>query len=317
LQRAFDSFESVAEYRLACRLGFVRPDTAFSKSSISDRHFGEGLAIENQYQKAISIIHSSEKNSGSYPQPCAGVFMKRLFLALICLLLTSLADAAVKSIVLVHGAFVDGSGWKAVADILEHDGYSVRVVQEPLTSLAADVTATRVVLDQVGPSVLVGHSWGGMIITEAGDHASVRSLVYVAAFQPDVGETAGALQGKTPPAAQSVVPIGGGFVQVEPGSFHRDVAPDVPERAVHFASISQVPIAADAFGAAATHATWSTKPSFAVVATQDRMINPELERFMSRRAKSETIELTGSHAIFLSHPREVANLIEKAARAAQ
>jgi pimeloyl-ACP methyl ester carboxylesterase len=232
-------------------------------------------------------------------------------------LLTSLAHAAVKSVVLVHGAFVDGSGWKPVADILEHDGYAVYVVQEPLTSLDADVAATRLVLDRSGPSVLVGHSWGGMVITEAGDHPAARSLVYVAAFEPEVGESAGALQGKKPPASQSVGPIGGGFVQVNPASFHYDVAGDLPERAAHFAAISQVPIAFEAFGATIKSSAWSTKPSYAVIATQDRMINPDLERFMSHRANSTTIELAGSHAIFLSHPREVAFLIEKAALAAE
>jgi len=232
--------------------------------------------------------------------------------------LSSLARAAVKSVVLVHGAFVDGSGWKPVADILEHDGYTVHVVQEPLTSLEADVAATRFVLDRSGPAVLVGHSWGGMVITEAGNHPAARSLVYVAAFEPEVGESAGALQTRTPPAAaSSIVPVGGGFVQVRSDSFARDVAADLPQRAVHFAAISQVPIAASAFGATVTNTAWSSKPSYAVVASQDRMINPDLERFMSRRARSETIELVGSHAIFLSHPREVAYLIEKAALAAQ
>ena len=231
--------------------------------------------------------------------------------------LSSFAHAAVKSVVLVHGAFVDGSGWKPVADILEHDGYTVHVVQEPLTSFEADVAATRIVLDRSGPAVLVGHSWGGMVITEAGNHPAARSLVYVAAFEPEVGESAGALQTRTPPAANSVVPVGGGFVQVRSDSFASDVAGDLPRRAVHFAAISQMPIAASAFGATVTSAAWSSKPSYAVVASQDRMINPDLERFMSHRAESETIELAGSHAVFLSHPREVAHLIEKAALAAQ
>lgn len=245
--------------------------------------------------------------------------MKKLLLALAVTgaLLASPAFAAVKSVVLVHGAFVDGSGWKPVADILEHDGYTVSVVQEPLTSLEADVAATRAVLDRSGPSVLVGHSWGGMIISEAGDHPAARSLVYVAAFQPEAGESAGALQERTPPAAQSITPAGGGFVQVKSESFHQDVAADLPERAVHFASISQVPINAASFGSAAKVAAWSTKPSYAVVATEDRMINPELERFMSHRAKSETIEIKASHAVFLSHPKDVAALIEKAAQSAK
>ena len=245
--------------------------------------------------------------------------MKNVILALAALsiMLTALAHAAVKSVVLVHGAFADGSGWKPVAEILEHDGYAVYVVQEPLTSFEADVAATRIVLDRSGPSVLVGHSWGGMIITEAGNHPAARSLVYIAAFEPEVGESAGALQSKTPPASQSVGPVGGGFVAVSPASFHQDFAADLPERVAHFAAISQVPIAAESFNATVTTTAWSKKPSYAVVAKQDRMINPELERFMSRRAKSETIELAGSHAIFLSHPKEVATLIEKAARAAE
>jgi pimeloyl-ACP methyl ester carboxylesterase len=245
--------------------------------------------------------------------------MKNLALVLTVLgiTLTSLADAAVKNVVLVHGAFADGSGWKPVAEILEHDGYTVYVVQEPETSLEADVAATRIVLDRSGPCVLVGHSWGGMIITEAGTHAAVRSLVYVAAFQPDVGESAGALQGKTPPAAKSVGPVGGGFVAVKPEAFHEDFAAELPKSVAHFMSISQVPIAASSFDAKVKATAWSQKRSYAVIATQDHMINPDLERFMSSRAKSETIELTGSHAIFLSHPKEVAALIEKAAKAAE
>src|SRR6201999_3428111 len=144
--------------------------------------------------------------------------MKTLSITLAILTLGSIspADAAVKSVVLVHGAFADGSGWKPVADILERDGYTVYVVQEPETTFEADVAATRIVLDRSGPSVLVGHSYGGMIISEVGNHPSARSLVYVAAFQPEVGESAGGLQGKMPPAATSVVPVGGGFVQVKP-----------------------------------------------------------------------------------------------------
>src|ERR1700752_5170531 len=224
---------------------------------------------------------------------------------------------AVKNVVLVHGAFADGSGWKPVADILEHHGFAVFVVQEPETSFDADVTATRLVLDRSGPCVLVGHSYGGMIITEDGVHPSVKSLVYVAAFQPDVGESAAELNGKKPAAANSIVPVGGGYLQVKPESFPEDFAADVPKTLAHFMAISQVPISVEAFGAKATAAAWSKKPSYPVVAKQDRMITPDLERFMTGRAKSNTIELPGSHAIFLSHPKEVAALIEKAANAAE
>src|SRR5580704_16225934 len=229
----------------------------------------------------------------------------------------SVAQGAVRSVVLVHGSFADGSGWRPVADILKHDGYTVQVVQEPLTGLGADVAATRLVLDRAGPCVLVGHSWGVMIITEAGAHPNVRSLVYVNAFQPQVGETAGGLQSKTPPASNNVVSVGGGFVQEKPETFRADFAPDVPKGVAHFMAISQAPITADSFAAKTTVAAWSDKPSYAVVSREDRMINPDLERFMAARANSQTIELLGSHAIFLSHPKEVAALIESAARAAK
>jgi pimeloyl-ACP methyl ester carboxylesterase len=230
--------------------------------------------------------------------------------------LASVSQGAVKAVVLVHGAFADGSGWKPVADILERDGYTVYVVQEPETSFDADVAATRLVLDRSGPCVLVGHSYGGMIISEAGDHAAVRSLVFVAAFEPAIGESAGVLQAKTPPASKAVAPVGGGFVEVKRDDFPADFAADLPKPTAHFMSISQVPIAAAIFDAKTQTAAWTQKPSYAVIAKDDRMINPELERFMASRAKSTTIELSGSHAIFLSHPKEVAALIEKAAQGA-
>jgi pimeloyl-ACP methyl ester carboxylesterase len=230
--------------------------------------------------------------------------------------LASAAQAAVKSVVLVHGAFADGSGWKPVAAILERDGYTVSVVQEPETTFEADVAATRLVLDRSGPCVLVGHSYGGMVITEAGIHPSVQALVYVAAFQPDVGESAAGLNSKTPAASTSIAPVGGGYLQVKPEAFAKDFAADVPPALAHFMAISQVPISVEAFGAKATAAPWKTKRSYAVVAKQDRMINPDLERFMTGRAKSETVELAGSHAVYVSHAKDVAALIEQAAKAA-
>lgn len=245
--------------------------------------------------------------------------MKALSMVLVLLGLAAplAAEAAVKTVVLVHGAFTDGSGWRATADILEHNGYTVYVVQEPLTSWDADLAATRSVLDRAGPCVLVGHSWAGMIITEVGDRPSVRALVYVAAFEPDIGETAGGLQGRFPPAGgQSVVSAGGGFLYVNPAAFAKDFAGGVPKATAHFMAISQVPIASDSFGAKVTVAAWSKKPSYAVIPQRDRQINPDLERFMAARAKSESIELAGSHPIFMLHPKEVAAVIEKAARAA-
>jgi pimeloyl-ACP methyl ester carboxylesterase len=227
------------------------------------------------------------------------------------------AHAAVKTIVLVHGAFADGSGWKPVADILVSHGYSVRVVQEPETSFDADVAATRRVLDKAGPSVLVGHSYGGMIITEAGKHPDVKALVYIAAAQPDVGESLADLADKMPPASKSIEPVGDGYLAVNPQAFPADFAAGVPKPVADFMAISQVPIFNEALKAKVTVAAWKDKPSYAVVATQDRMINPDLERFMAKRAHSQTIELVGSHAIFLLHPSEIAALIEKAAQAAK
>ena len=242
--------------------------------------------------------------------------MMRLIFALIsaaALAASFPAHAAVKTIVLVHGAFADGSGWKPVADILQGHGYSVRVVQQPETSFEVDVAATRRVLDKAGPCVLVGHSYGGMIITEVGMHSDVKALVYVAAFQPDVGESVDTLAAKMPAASKSVGPVGDGFLAINSDAFPSDFAAGVPESVARFMAISQVPISAEAFGGKATVAAWKEKPSYAVIATQDRMINPDLERFMAKRAQSQAIELVGSHAIFLSHASEVAALIEKAA----
>jgi|SRR5580704_13943736 pimeloyl-ACP methyl ester carboxylesterase len=227
------------------------------------------------------------------------------------------AHAEVKTIVLVHGAFADGSGWKAIADILQPRGYTVRVVQEPLTAFEADVAAVRRALQKAGPCVLVGHSYAGMLITEAGLHPSVKALVYVAAFLPDAGESAGALQSKTPPAGNSVEPVGDGFLQINLDAFPNDFAADVAKPVARFMAISQAPIAESTFGAKVTVAAWKERPSYAVIPKQDRLINPELHRFMTKRAGAQTIELQGSHAIFLSQPKEVAALIEKAARASK
>jgi pimeloyl-ACP methyl ester carboxylesterase len=165
--------------------------------------------------------------------------------------------------------------------------------------------------------VLVGHSYGGMIITEAGIHPDTKALVYVAAVQPDVGESLSDLFDKMPPAAKSIEPVGDGFLAINPDAFPHDFAADAPKDVARFMAISQVPTAAEALHAKATVSAWKQKPSYAVVATQDRIINPDLERFMAKRAESDVIELPGSHAIFLSHAREVAALIEKAATAAK
>jgi pimeloyl-ACP methyl ester carboxylesterase len=250
--------------------------------------------------------------------------MKRLLItsvafAAIALGMSGVASAEpVKNIVLVHGAFADGSGWRAVADILERDGYSVSIVQEPETSLADDVAATKRIIQSVNaPVVLVGHSYGGAVITEAGNDPQVKGLVYIAAFQPDNGETLGGLLKQTPPAANSAVPAGEGYVIVNPKTFHADFAADVPAKEANFMAVSQVPINVTAFGTPIANAAWHTKPSWYAVATEDHMINPDLERFMAKRATSTVIEVKGSHAIFMSQPHAIAQLIEEAAKAAK
>jgi pimeloyl-ACP methyl ester carboxylesterase len=222
---------------------------------------------------------------------------------------------AIKNIVLVHGAFVDGSGWKAVADILTADGYSVSIVQPPETSLEDDVDATNRVLDALdGPAILVGHSYGGAIITGAGNNARVKALVYVAAFQPDVGESLGSLGAKMPPAGTGIIPSGG-FLLIDRAKFRDDFAADLPQSVTDLMARSQVPLSLKAAGAAATAPAWKVKPSYAIVATKDRSINPDLERFMYKRSGSITTEIVSSHAVYLSQPKAVASVIEKAADA--
>lgn len=223
--------------------------------------------------------------------------------------------APVKNIVLVHGAFVDGSGWDPVARILNKAGYKVSIVQEPQTSLADDVAATRRVLAlQSGKSLLVGHSYAGMIISDAGNDPSVAGLVYIAAFQPAQGDSLLSLAKKYPPAAQSITETPDHFLYIKPENFHADFAADLPVKETNLLAQSQLMPAVAAFSAPAGVPAWKTKPSWAVVATQDRAINPELERFMAKRAHSTVTELKGNHAIYASQPEKIANLIEKAAQ---
>lgn len=223
--------------------------------------------------------------------------------------------APVKNIVLVHGAFVDGSGWDPVARILNKAGYKVSIVQEPQTSLADDVAATRRVLAlQSGKSLLVGHSYAGMIISDAGNDPSVAGLVYIAAFQPEQGESLLSLAKKYPPAAQSITETPDHFLYIKPENFHADFAADLPVKETNLLAQSQLMPAVAAFSAPAGVPAWKTKPSWAVVATQDRAINPELERFMAKRAQSTVTELKGNHAIYASQPEKIATLIEKAAQ---
>lgn len=223
--------------------------------------------------------------------------------------------AGIKNVVLVHGAFADGSGWKPVATMLMHKGYNVSIVQEPETSFAEDVKATTRVIDmQTGPVVLVGHSYGGAIITEAGNDPKVASLVYIAALQPDTGEVPGALLQKIPAAGKGIKPAGDdGFLYIDPSMFAADFAADLPKDQAQFMAHSQVFVAAAALGAPISNAAWKSKPTWAMVATRDRSINPELERFMYKRSKSHVTEVKASHAVYISHPGEVSKMIEAAA----
>jgi pimeloyl-ACP methyl ester carboxylesterase len=221
----------------------------------------------------------------------------------------------VKNIVLVHGAWADGSGWKGVYDILTKDGYKVSIVQNPLTSLADDVAAVdRVLARQDGPAILVGHSYGGAVITEAGDDPKVVGLVYVAAFAPDVGEsTFGLLQGgPQPPITVSA----DGFAFFDKGAYEPAFAPDVGAELASFMEASQVPVAVEAAGSAPmTVAAWRTKPSWYAVSAGDMIIPPDAERTMAARAGSTVIEVEGSHVAFvLSQTAAIAELIATAAR---
>jgi len=226
---------------------------------------------------------------------------------------------AVKNIVLVHGADNDGSAWRAVYDILKKDGYHVSVVQEPLTGLSDDVAATQRVIDQQdGPVRLVGHSYGGTIITVAGADPKVRALVYVAALQPDVGETTSQLAASIPGEVPSsdLKPTKDGFIFIDPNMYAADVATDLPSAQAEFMANSQMPVAAAAFDAPVTVAAWHDKPSYGIVATEDRALNPKLARWMYKRSGAKTTEIKANHLVYISQPDAVARVIETAARSA-
>jgi pimeloyl-ACP methyl ester carboxylesterase len=226
----------------------------------------------------------------------------------------------VRNIVLVHGAWADGSGWKGVYDILVKDGYNVSIVQEPETSFQDDVTAVKRILAlQDGPSILVAHSYGGAVITEAGTDPSVVGLVYIAAHMPDAGEKESD-DGKRFPSdlakSGAIKKTPDGFTYIDPAQFHELFAADLPADQAAFMACSQVLNFADNFSATITTAAWRTKPSWMVVAANDRTINPDLERWYAKRANSHTVEVAGaSHSVYVSHPKEVADVIESAARA--
>ena len=222
-----------------------------------------------------------------------------------------------KNIVIVHGAFDDASGWEAVFNILKNDGYNVTLVQNPLTSLEDDVAVTERALEkQDGPVVLIGHSWGGSVITQAGVSDKVAVLVYVAAFVPEIGESTLVLATSEAPAPENGIlpPDDKGFIYYDKAKFHAGFAADVNSEKADFMYASQGPIAAKAFTTPLTQAAWKTKPSYAIVATEDKSINPSLERMMYKRAGAVVTELSGSHVLFISKAKEVAAVINAAAK---
>jgi len=224
-------------------------------------------------------------------------------------------NSAVKNVVLVHGAFADGSGWRALYNVLTNKGYNVTVVQNPLTSLEDDVNATHVVLDkQDGPVILVGHSWGGAVITEAGNHPKVVALVYVAAFQPDKGESALQWLQTAPPAPENGVlpPDNKGIVYYDKAKYHAGFCADISKDEADFMYASQGAFYAKGFITPITHAAWNDKPAYGLVATEDKSIAPEIQRNMYKRSNTKVTEIKGSHVIFMSQPEAVAKVIVEA-----
>src|SRR6476661_11173801 len=223
---------------------------------------------------------------------------------------------ASQTVVLVHGGFVDGSGWRGVYDILRKDGYDVSVVQNPTLSLEGDVAATKRIIDAQGePVVLVGHSYGGAVITGAGNDPNVAALVYVAGFAPDEGESVNTLIADPPPGAPvpPILPPRDGFLLLDREKFHASFAGDVGDDQAAFMADSQVPWGVEALGGTITEPAWRSKPSWYLVTTDDRMIPAPAQREMSARAGSTVVEIAASHSVYVSQPKAVAELIEKAA----
>ena len=221
-----------------------------------------------------------------------------------------------QTIVLVHGGFVDGSGWEEVYNLLKKDGYNVSIVQNPTLSLADDVAVTkRVLATQPGPVILVGHSYGGVVITEAGNDPKVAGLVYITAFAPDKGESVSSLIKNPPPGAPvpPILPPQDGFLFLDKAKFPSSFAADLDPEKAAFMADSQVPWGLEALSGTVSQAAWRTKPSWYLVATEDKMIPPPAQRFMAKRAGSTVVEVAGSHAIYVSQPNAVAMLIKRAA----
>jgi pimeloyl-ACP methyl ester carboxylesterase len=225
------------------------------------------------------------------------------------------APAASMNIVLVHGALIDGSSWRGVYDALSRDGYNVRIVQTPLTGLDDDVAATKRVVDQlVGPVILAGNSYGGSIISVAGVDPKVKALVYVAALQPDVGETSAEVAPPNKTASADLMAAKDGFIFLKPEKFVPEIGADLPKPLADFMANSQMPILGTAFSTKLTAAAWHDKPSYVIIATDDHELDEATSRRMATRAGSKISVLRGGHLLFISHPREVADVIESAAR---
>jgi pimeloyl-ACP methyl ester carboxylesterase len=224
-----------------------------------------------------------------------------------------------KTIVLVHGGFVDGSGWEGVYNILRKDGYTVAIVQNPTISLADDVAVAKRVIDaQSGPVVLVGHSYGGAVITEAGNDPKVAGLVYITAFAPDKGESVNSLIKDPPPDAPvpPILPPKDGFLFLDETKFAESFAADVEPEKAAFMADSQVPWGVEALAGTVSQPAWKTKPSWYLLVTEDKMIPAAAQRFMAERAGSIVVEVSGSHAIYVSQPNAVAAIIKQAAHGA-
>jgi pimeloyl-ACP methyl ester carboxylesterase len=230
--------------------------------------------------------------------------------------MSEVQSSATLTVVLVHGGFVDGAGWEGVYKLLRKDGYNVSIVQNPTLTLADDVAATRLVIAQAkGPVVLVGHSYGGVVITEAGNDPKVAKLVYIAAFAPDKGESVAKLIENPPPGAPvpPILPPQNGYLLLDKAKFAASFAGDVDAEKAAFMADSQVPWGVDALSGTISEPAWKTKQSWYLVATEDKMIPPPAQHFMSKRAGSTVVEVKGSHAIYVSQPKAVAAIIESAA----
>src|SRR5712664_421140 len=307
-------------------MSMSKPPSRFDKlrrRNSPDRHVLPTQPWETRAYPGTERNKRSEKMSNSMKAMRVARGMSQS-LCIVLLLLSCGALSAqnqehrIRNIVLVHGAWADGSGWKGVHDILVKDGYNVSIVQEPETSFKEDVAATkRVLAQQDGPCILVAHSYGGAVITEAGTDPSVAGLVYVAAHMPDAGENE-ADDGKRFPSDLSksgaIKKTADGFTYLDPSQFHELFAADLSAEQAAFMARSQVLNLADNFKAVITTAAWRSKPSWMLVATKDRTINPDLERWYATRANSHKVEVSGaSHAVYVSRPKEVAALIEEAA----